>query len=172
LIETTSNIASPVNSFLRVTFTTTPLEGTVIPGSYVRVFDVKVSPSTTTLISPVFKAPQLNTIVCNTISSSPDLLGLTVNSAIVFLDLRRTVFLALELIFKVPCSTTLTFTVSSSASPAGLLSSSSHSSLMLNVSEFPVVVAFGVISISTLTSTDLPSATSISSIVHNASHVV
>jgi hypothetical protein len=68
------------------------------------------------------------------ISSSLVLDGLIVNSATSLLDLRRIVFFALVFVISiVPCLTTSTLTDSSSALPAGLLSSSSHSNTTLNV---------------------------------------
>jgi hypothetical protein len=124
---------------------------------------VAKSPSLT--FAPSFFAE--NTNLLRITSSSPDLEGLTVNLATSLLDLRRTVFFALELTSRDPCSTTFTLAVSSSAFPAGLLSSSSHSNAMLNVLYTSAVV--GVSSISTLTLTDFQSATSISSISHFAS---
>jgi hypothetical protein len=167
-------VISPAVSDLRVTLTTTPSVGTGIHGLYrpgVVVSTLIVSPSTTTFTvvsSTSVKSADENSRDFNTTSSSPDLFGLILNSANVLLDLRRTVFLAEESTLRDPCLTTLTFTVSSSASQAVLLSSSSHTNAMLNVSAFPIAVALGVISNSTLTVTDFPSATSISSISHFA----
>jgi hypothetical protein len=43
-----------------------------------------------------------STSLLRSTSSSPDLLGLITNSATVFSDLRRTVFLALESTLRVP----------------------------------------------------------------------
>jgi hypothetical protein len=72
--------------------------------------------------------------VLRIISSSLDLDGLIVKVATSLLDFRRIVFLAPVLVRSiVPCSTNSALTDSSSACPAGLLSSSSHSNAILNV---------------------------------------
>jgi hypothetical protein len=160
-------------SFLRVTVTTTHAVGTLVPGAI--VVPVKSSPSTS-ILNIVPKSSSLtavpsffaeNTISLRSTSSSPALEGLIVNLATSLLDFIRTVFFALELTSRDPCSTTFTLAVSSSAFPAGLLSSSSHSNAMLNVLDTSAVV--GVSSISTKTLTDFQSVTLISSISHFAS---
>jgi hypothetical protein len=70
------------------------------------LFTLIVSPSTTTLILESSKAVAefvyLNLRDFNTTSSSHALLGFNLNSANTLLDLRRTVFLALETTLRDP----------------------------------------------------------------------
>jgi hypothetical protein len=127
---------------LRVTFTSRPSDPTFTLGENVvdvlLAFNTYSSSSISILMlsagvtpAPVLLA--LNLMLFNITSSSPDLDVLIRNVASFLSDLRRTVFLALASISRVPAATTLAFTVSSSFTPAGLLSSSSPSSLNLKV---------------------------------------
>jgi hypothetical protein len=106
-----------------------------------------------------FQVYAVNLISSRVTSSSPALLGFTLNLATVFSDLRRTVFFADASTLIVHWLTIFTFTESSSAFQASLPSSSSPLNAMLKVTFLFTSEASGMYSNTTLTFTDSPAPT-------------